>query len=51
VAPGVVSPVPVLASFEVVPGLAIMLTAAGSNFLGDGLRDMLDPTPGSIESA
>jgi peptide/nickel transport system permease protein len=26
------------------PGLAIMLTAAGVNFLGDGLRDLLDPT-------
>jgi peptide/nickel transport system permease protein len=26
------------------PGLAIMMTAAGVNFLGDGLRDMLDPT-------
>jgi peptide/nickel transport system permease protein len=26
------------------PGLAIMITAAGVNFLGDGLRDMLDPT-------
>ena len=26
------------------PGLAIMITAAGVNFLGDGLRDLLDPT-------
>jgi peptide/nickel transport system permease protein len=26
------------------PGLAIMLTAAGVNFLGDGLRDLFDPT-------
>ncbi len=26
------------------PGLAIMFTAAGVNFLGDGLRDLLDPT-------
>ncbi len=26
------------------PGLAIMITAAGANFLGDGLRDLLDPT-------
>jgi peptide/nickel transport system permease protein len=26
------------------PGLAIMITAAGVNFLGDGLRDILDPT-------
>jgi len=25
------------------PGVAIMLTAAGINFVGDGLRDMLDP--------
>ena len=25
------------------PGLAIMLTAAGVNLLGDGLRDLLDP--------
>jgi peptide/nickel transport system permease protein len=92
VAPGIVSPVLVLASFEVArmiileaalgflglgvppptptwgsmladgrdylrdawwiaafPGLAIMITAAGSNFLGDGLRDMLDPTLGNLE--
>ncbi len=26
------------------PGLAIMVTAAGVNFLGDGLRDWFDPT-------
>jgi peptide/nickel transport system permease protein len=25
------------------PGLAIMLTVMGFNFLGDGLRDVLDP--------
>jgi peptide/nickel transport system permease protein len=25
------------------PGLAIMLTVLGINFLGDGLRDLLDP--------
>lgn len=93
VAPGVLSPVLVLASFEVArmiileaslgflglgvppptptwgsmladgrdylrdawwiaafPGLAIMLTAAGSNFLGDGLRDMLDPMLRNVES-
>jgi peptide/nickel transport system permease protein len=25
------------------PGIAIMLTAAGINFVGDGLRDILDP--------
>jgi peptide/nickel transport system permease protein len=92
IAPGVVSPVLVLVSFEVArmiileaslgflglgvppptptwgsmladgrdylrdawwialfPGLAIMLTAAGSNFLGDGLRDMLDPTLRNVE--
>jgi peptide/nickel transport system permease protein len=92
IAPGVVSPILVLASFEVArmiileaalgflglgvppptptwgsmladgrdylrdawwialfPGLAIMLTAAGSNFLGDGLRDMLDPTLRNVE--
>jgi peptide/nickel transport system permease protein len=94
VAPGVVSPVLVLASFEVArmiileaalgflglgvppptptwgsmladgrdylrdawwialfPGLAIMLTAAGSNFLGDGLRYMLDPTLRNVEGS
>ena len=32
------------------PGLAIMITAAGANFLGDGLRDMLDPTLQNIQS-
>jgi peptide/nickel transport system permease protein len=26
------------------PGIAIMITAAGVNFIGDGLRDILDPT-------
>ena len=31
------------------PGLAIMITAAGANFLGDGLRDILDPTLRNIE--
>jgi len=25
------------------PGLALMLTVLGINFLGDGLRDLLDP--------
>jgi ABC-type dipeptide/oligopeptide/nickel transport system permease subunit len=25
------------------PGLAIMLAVLGFNFLGDGLRDLLDP--------
>jgi peptide/nickel transport system permease protein len=25
------------------PGLAIMITVMGFNFLGDGLRDALDP--------
>ena len=28
----------------VFPGLAIMLSVMGFNFIGDGLRDMLDPT-------
>ena len=32
------------------PGLAIMITAAGANFLGDGLRDMLDPTLQNIQN-
>lgn len=93
VCPGIVSPVLVLASFEVArmiileaalgflglgvppptptwgsmladgrdylrdawwiaafPGLAIMLTAAGANFLGDGLRDLLDPTLRNVEA-
>ena len=27
----------------VFPGLAIMITVLGINFVGDGLRDMLDP--------
>jgi peptide/nickel transport system permease protein len=27
----------------VMPGLAIMLTVMAFNFLGDGLRDLLDP--------
>jgi len=27
-----------------------MITAAGANFLGDGLRDMLDPTLQNIQS-
>jgi peptide/nickel transport system permease protein len=26
------------------PGLAIMMTVLGCNMLGDGLRDVLDPT-------
>jgi peptide/nickel transport system permease protein len=25
------------------PGIAIMITVLGINFLGDGLRDLLDP--------
>lgn len=29
---------------SIFPGLAIMLTVMGLNFLGDGLRDALDPT-------
>jgi len=28
------------------PGLAIMLTVLGLNFLGDGLRDLLDVRSG-----
>ena len=31
------------------PGLAIMVTAAGVNFLGDGLRDLFDPTLQHLE--
>jgi peptide/nickel transport system permease protein len=30
----------------VFPGLAIMITVLGFNFLGDGLRDVLDPRLG-----
>jgi ABC-type dipeptide/oligopeptide/nickel transport system permease subunit len=30
-------------NMSVFPGLAITLTAVGFNFLGDGLRDFLDP--------
>ncbi|MFR9001531.1 MAG: hypothetical protein ACLVIY_15255 [Anaerobutyricum soehngenii] len=26
-----------------VPGIALMITAVAFNFLGDGLRDVLDP--------
>ena len=28
---------------SIFPGLAIMVTVLGINFLGDGLRDLLDP--------
>jgi ABC-type dipeptide/oligopeptide/nickel transport system permease subunit len=28
---------------SIFPGLAIMLSVMGFNFLGDGLRDVLDP--------
>ena len=28
---------------SIFPGLAIMFTVMGFNFLGDGLRDVLDP--------
>jgi peptide/nickel transport system permease protein len=28
---------------SVYPGLAIMITVLGINFLGDGIRDLLDP--------
>lgn len=27
----------------IVPGVALMITVLGFNFLGDGLRDVLDP--------
>ncbi|MBN1565267.1 MAG: ABC transporter permease, partial [Anaerolineae bacterium] len=30
--------------YAVFPGLTIMITVLGFNFLGDGLRDALDPT-------
>lgn len=30
--------------YAIYPGLAIMITVLGFNFLGDGLRDALDPT-------
>jgi peptide/nickel transport system permease protein len=30
-------------SLAIFPGLAIMVTVLGSNLLGDGLRDVLDP--------
>ncbi|MAS37310.1 MAG: peptide ABC transporter permease [Anaerolineaceae bacterium] len=30
--------------FAIFPGLAIMITVLGFNFIGDGLRDALDPT-------
>ena len=30
--------------YAIFPGLAIMLTVLGFNFIGDGLRDALDPT-------
>jgi ABC-type dipeptide/oligopeptide/nickel transport system permease subunit len=33
------------------PGLAIMTTVMGLNFLGDGLRDALDPKTGGDESS
>ena len=28
-----------------IPGAALMITVLGLNLLGDGLRDVLDPTP------
>ena len=31
---------------SIFPGLAIMLVVLGFNFLGDGLRDILDPRIG-----
>ena len=30
---------------SIFPGLAIMIVVLGFNFLGDGLRDILDPAP------
>src|SRR5690606_28809184 len=30
--------------YAIFPGLAIMITVLGFNFIGDGLRDALDPT-------
>jgi peptide/nickel transport system permease protein len=30
--------------YAIFPGLAIMVTVMGFNFIGDGLRDALDPT-------
>ncbi|HBY95153.1 MAG TPA: hypothetical protein DEP84_14545 [Chloroflexi bacterium] len=35
--------IPIAGWVTIFPGLAIMITAAGINFLGDGLRDILDP--------
>jgi peptide/nickel transport system permease protein len=32
----------------VFPGVAILLTVMGFNFLGDGLRDALDPQQRSV---
>jgi peptide/nickel transport system permease protein len=32
---------------SVFPGLAIFITVLGFNFLGDGLRDILDPRIGT----
>ena len=31
---------------SIFPGLAIMIVVLGFNFLGDGLRDVLDPRVG-----
>jgi ABC-type dipeptide/oligopeptide/nickel transport system permease subunit len=33
---------------SVFPGLAIMFTVLAFNFLGDGLRDILDPRLGGV---
>jgi len=33
---------------SVFPGLAIMFAVLGFNFLGDGLRDILDPRLGGV---
>jgi peptide/nickel transport system permease protein len=36
---------------SIFPGLAIMTTVMGLNFLGDGLRDALDPKTGGGDSS
>ena len=36
---------------SIFPGLAIMIVVLGFNFLGDGLRDILDPRIGARPSA
>ena len=36
---------------SIFPGLAIMIVVLGFNFLGDGLRDVLDPRIGGNVSS